>query len=96
MIFIFSNCEKETMKDKDAQLIGIDFRKCASPFCSGYWIEIGQDTLRFLDLPSDSDIGELDVDTQFPIPVKATWKWPEDETLKMAKDLIIMEQLSKK
>jgi len=84
------------MKDKDAQLIGIDFRLCPSPVCGGYWIEIGQDTLRFLNFPSNSDVGDLDSDTVFPIPVEVIWKWPEDETLKMAKDLIIMEQVSKK
>jgi len=96
IIFTLSNCKKETMKDKDAQLIGIDYRKCASPFCGGYWIEIEQDTLRFLDFPSDSDVGELDVNTVFPIPVEVTWKWPTDETLKMAEDLIMVEKISTK
>ena len=96
MTFTFTNCEKETMKDKDAQLIGPDFRRCASPICGGYWIEIDQDTLRFLDFPSDSDIGELEVDSTFPIPVEVKWKWPKDETLLMATDLIVLEKISKK
>jgi len=96
IIFMLSNCEKETMKDKDAQLIGIDFRLCPAPICGGYWVELGQDTLRFLDFPTDSEMGDLEMETAFPIPVEVKWKWPADETLKMAEDLIVVEKISRK
>lgn len=95
-ILLFSKCKKEKFQTDDAKIIGIDFRKCPSPACSGYWIEIKQDTLRFLDFPENSKIEELNMDTYFPIEVTIKWKWADDEVLQIVDDLIVVEQLEKK
>jgi len=59
MMASLTSCDKQSdEKLIDATLTGIDFRRCAHPICGGYWILIDLDTLRFLDFPSDSDIGE--------------------------------------
>lgn len=95
LLFSFANCEKKKTNN-EALVIGIDYRKCAHPFCGGYFIEINQDTLRFLDIPKKSNLGELAFETHFPIPVEVKWILPKDELLKKAADLIEVKEINRK
>lgn len=56
----------------DAMLTGIDMRKCASPYCGGWFLEMDGETLRFLEIPSDTDI-DFNSELEFPIPVEVEW-----------------------
>lgn len=62
----------------DATILGIDYRRCASPYCGGWFIEIGGDTLRFLEVPAQTDI-DLYGNAIFPISVKVRWHQYENE-----------------
>jgi len=60
LICLFT-CQKEqqsTCPDnlESGRIIGYDFRKCAC--CSGYWIEVGNDTLRTFVLPENIEIAD--------------------------------------
>ncbi len=92
--FVLTSCEKSCMNEGDAKLIGIDFRKCASPFCGGWFIEIDGDTLRFFETPAETDI-DFNGDLKFPIPVNVVWKKYENEW-KDIPDLIYVEKISPK
>lgn len=63
---------------EDATIIGVDYRRCASPYCGGWFIEIEGDTLRFLEMPAQTNINFAD-DTIFPIEVKVRWRNYENE-----------------
>ncbi|MEL6843341.1 MAG: hypothetical protein AAFP02_09010 [Bacteroidota bacterium] len=89
-------CEKEALQKDDAVITAVDARKCALPFCGGYWIEIGEATYRFLELPEGVDFGTLDHNSDFPIAVKVKWSRPDDEDLKKAEDLIVLKTISRK
>lgn len=91
LAFTFVNCEKEKLEAPDAQILGIDARRCAAPYCGGYWIQMEQDTLRFLNFPNQSVQDEILLNKEFPIAVAVSWDWPEDETLQLAEDLIIVD-----
>jgi len=95
VLFSFTNCTKKKINN-DALIIGIDYRKCAHPLCGGYFIEINQDTLRFLNIPEKSDLGELEFEKHFPIPVEVKWILPKDKLLKKAADLIEVKELNRK
>jgi len=95
-ILLFTKCKKEEIKTEDAQIVGIDFRRCVHPVCGGYWIEIAQDTLRFFDFPENSNFEVPNTDKEFPIEVAIKWKWADDEDLQLAGDLIIIEYIEKK
>jgi hypothetical protein len=68
-----ASCKKSDLNPATAQLTGIDFRKCASPFCSGWFIEIDGETKRFLEIPNETDI-DFNSELEFPIPVEVEWK----------------------
>ncbi len=90
----FSACIKEKLY-VDGKLIGIDYRKCASPMCGGWFIEIKGDTLRFLEKPEKTDI-DLNGDLKFPIPVKVIYSRYDTPFWKDIKDLIYVKELWKK
>jgi hypothetical protein len=87
-------CDKTSLQSNGAQLIGIDFRKCASPFCGGWFVEIDGQTLRFFETPAETDI-DFSGDLEFPIPVNVVWKKYENEWKDVA-DLIFVEQIKYK
>lgn len=96
-IFIFfllgltaSTCEKTGNRCDTANIIGMDYRKCASPFCGGWYIEIEGDTLRFLEQPAKTDI-EFSGEMAYPVPVKIVWRRYENEW-KDVQDLIFLEE----
>ncbi|MFK7983952.1 MAG: hypothetical protein AB8G86_28505 [Saprospiraceae bacterium] len=65
-------CRKEAQNDcpdnlESGIIIGLDFRKCAC--CSGYWIEIGNDTLRTFTLPENIEIADTNFVDGLSIPV---------------------------
>lgn len=66
-------CKKSSVETQNAQVTGIDMRKCASPYCGGWFIEIGGETKRFLEVPADTDI-DFNAELQFPIPVEVQWE----------------------
>lgn len=91
VLLFVGSCQKEQLTLSDAVLIGIDYRKCASPFCGGWFIEIEDDTLRFFEIPKNTDIN-LDSETVFPQPVNVEWMRYENEW-KDIEDLIKVNAL---
>jgi hypothetical protein len=88
---LVGSCQKEEVTLSDGRLIGIDYRKCASPFCGGWFVEIEDDTLRFFEIPKSTDIN-LDSEAVFPQPVKVEWMRYENEW-KDIEDLIKVNAL---
>lgn len=85
------SCEKQNLKTNSAMLTGTDARRCASPYCGGWFIEINGETKRFLEIPAQTDI-DFNNELVFPIPVEVQWKrydnwWGDVE------DLIKVEKL---
>ena len=65
-----NDCECETdYCSEEGMILDIDPRRCAC--CGGWFIEIGEDTLRALTLP-DEFAQSLDFD-EFPLPVYLEW-----------------------
>lgn len=78
----FSTCDDEDNFDdcycsEEAVIIGIDYRECAC--CGGWFIEIDNDTLRAIDLPTDFQLS-LGVD-EYPLPVYLEWNPMENPCL---------------
>jgi hypothetical protein len=71
-------CHKEDLVSSNGKLIGIDFRKCASPMCGGWFVEIEGDTLRFFETPDKTDL-DLHSEIIFPQSVKIEWMRYEHE-----------------
>lgn len=70
---VLQNCQKENKLCPDdwqeAAIIGQDFRRC---FCCGGWfIDLGQDTVRAFTLPQSF---EIDQDSNFPVTVCLTYE----------------------
>ena len=61
--------KSEDLSSGNAMLTGIDFRKCASPYCGGWFLEMDGETFRFLEVPTDTDI-DFNSELEFPIPVE--------------------------
>lgn len=59
-----SNCPKNL---EEGRIIGYDFRKCGC--CSGYWIEVGNDTLRTFVLPDNIEIADTNLVEGLDIPI---------------------------
>jgi hypothetical protein len=78
----------------DARLTGIDYRKCASPYCGGWFVEIDNDTLRFFETPAETDI-DFNDELQFPIPVEIEWERYDNEW-KDVPGLIRVERIFRK
>lgn len=91
---ILGACQKEDSMSSDGKLIGIDFRKCASPWCGGWFVEIGGDTLRFFETPEKTDIN-LNSEIVFPVSVRIEWMQYENEW-KDLEDLIQVNSLFRK
>ncbi len=87
-------CKDAGLNTGDARLIGIDYRKCASPFCGGWFVEIDGDTLRFFETPAETDI-DFNSELQFPIPVEIEWERYDNEW-KDVPGLIRVEKIFKK
>ena len=95
MIFILfgtmaSTCEIGFQRSDDARIIGIDYRKCASPNCGGWYIEMEGDTMRFLEQPAKTDI-DFSGEMVFPVPVKVVWRRYDNEW-KDVPGLIFLEE----
>jgi hypothetical protein len=87
-------CRKERQYT-NGMIIGIDYRKCASPMCSGWFLEVKNDTLRFLEIPEKTDINFNNGDLKFPIPVKVIYtRYTND--WKDIKDLIFVKEIWKR
>lgn len=83
-------CKKESNNLIHGKITGIDTRKCASPLCGGFYIQINNTTYRCLEVPLNST---LDLsDETFPVNVVVHWK--KDNTSGID-DLIIIEYLKK-
>lgn len=74
-----ANCGFGTLEQlEDATILGVDYRRCASPYCGGWFVEIEGDTLRFLEVPAQTNIN-LNDDTIFPVNAKIRWRHYENE-----------------
>ena len=78
-IFLQACSDDETADEfafctQEATIIGKDFRLCAC--CGGWFIEIGDDTLRASVLPQS--FREQLIPGEYPIPVYLEWNRPEN------------------
>lgn len=77
-IFMFPGCcdapddDAPDFCSEEGVITGIDFRLC--PCCGGWFIEIGNDTLRATVLPEG--FGESLDPSEFPLPVFLEWSVP--------------------
>ena len=70
LLLIISSCSDESGDIMDVGVVtGEDFRRCAC--CGGWFIEIGDERSRFIELPEGND---LDLSAaQLPLEVALTW-----------------------
>jgi hypothetical protein len=68
--FLISGCEKEKYKSTGI-ITGYDYRKCYSPCCGGYLIDIGGNQYHFekADLPDEFKFN----DEKLPLSVELDW-----------------------
>ncbi len=87
---LLTSCKKESIFQSEGEVFGYDYRKCASPCCSGFYIKIATDTFRFQSIPTSSnwDIYQ----EKFPFKVKLNW---EKAPVDCAKDLISVSKIEK-
>ena len=87
---ILTSCKKESIFQSEGEVFGYDYRKCASPCCSGFYIKTANDTFRFQSIPTSSnwDIYQ----EKFPFKVKLNW---EKAPVDCAKDLISVSKIEK-
>ena len=87
---ILTSCKKENIFQSEGEVFGYDYRKCATPCCSGFYIKIAKDTFRFQSIPTSSnwDIYK----EKFPFKVKLNW---ERAPVDCAKDLISVSKMEK-
>lgn len=95
MILFLASCKKDqesicsTGLD-EGRIIGYDFRKCGC--CSGYWIEIGKDTLRSFTLPENIQTEDWDiVSGVIDIPVCLSYK--KATNCQLTDELIDVEEM---
>ena len=97
MMGVFVGCENEEdcpipdceFKEKVAgSILGVDPRFCAC--CGGYFIQIGDETYRFYQEPSCSDLALGVTDYAFPLEVWVDWKADPDACLG---DEILLEKI---
>ncbi len=83
------DCE---FKEKVAgSILGVDPRFCAC--CGGYFIQIGEETYRFYEEPSCSDLALEVTDYAFPLEVWVDWEADPDACLG---DEILLEKIKLK
>jgi hypothetical protein len=95
LILSLENCQKDKngCPDgwQDARIIGQDFRRCAC--CGGWFIDLGQDTVRTFILPDDFKIEAIPPD--LPIEVCLTYE-PETGPCQDFADLIVVDKIRRK
>jgi hypothetical protein len=84
-------CKKETGNLYEGKITGFDYRKCFSPCCGGFFIQIGDSTYRSLDIPENS---QMDLSTEhFPVSVVLEWQKVQNSC---GGDLITISYIRKK
>lgn len=72
LIAFSTGCRKnQDLVPEPGIITGPDYRICTA-CCGGWFIEIGDTTLRFYELPAGSDI-DLG-NSKFPLPVSVVWQ----------------------
>ncbi len=79
-------CRKNDGYESRGTIMGFDYRKCMC--CSGWFVIIEKDTLRFQQLPEGSTLNLTD--TVFPVEVNLDWHFPDPQCMP---DLIIVERM---
>ena len=84
-----TGCNKDNGYQDTGTIIGFDYRKCMC--CSGWFIRIDKDTLRFQQLPEGS---VLNFDNAvYPVEVNLDWHIPDPRCMD---DLIIVTRIELK
>ncbi|MCX6223309.1 MAG: hypothetical protein NTV01_00910 [Bacteroidia bacterium] len=86
---LLTGCRKDHGYQDSGTILGFDYRKCMC--CSGWFIKIEKDTLRFQTLPEGSTINLTDA--KFPVDVYLDWHYPDPQCMK---DLIIVTRMELK
>jgi hypothetical protein len=89
ILALVTGCQKDHGYQNSGSIIGADYRKCMC--CSGWFIKIEKDTLRFQTLPEGSTLNLSDA--KFPIEVFLDWHYPDPQCMK---DLIIVTRIKLK
>jgi hypothetical protein len=77
ILAMLTGCRKDHGYQNSGTIIGADYRKCMC--CGGWFIKIGNDTLRFQNLPEGSNINLTDV--KYPIDVYLDWNYPDPQCM---------------
>ncbi|MBK7337449.1 MAG: hypothetical protein IPJ00_15375 [Saprospirales bacterium] len=94
LFVLFASMASTCETGDTGNIIGMDYRRCASPYCGGYYIEIEGDTMRFLEQPAKTDI-EFTGQMAYPVPVKVVWRKYDNEW-KDVEGLIFLEEAYKR
>jgi hypothetical protein len=87
---MLTSCKRESAFQSEGEVFGYDYRKCATPCCSGFYIKIANDTFRFQTIPPSSD---WDIyKEKFPFKVKLNW---EKAPVNCTKELISVSKIEK-
>ena len=84
-----AGCRKDPCYQDSGTILGFDYRKCRC--CSGWFIKIEKDTLRFQTLPEGSTVNLNDA--KFPVEVYLDWHYPDPQCMK---DMIIVTRMQLK
>jgi len=84
-------CKKDSNSLSQGKIIGYDYRKCASPCCGGFYIQIDNATYRCLEVPDNSQLN-LSEET-LPLNVIVGWKKVETSC---GDDLISIDYMRKR
>lgn len=87
-------CGKEAKNDcpnnlESGSIIGIDFTLC--PCCGGYWIEVGNDTLRAFVLPDNIEIADTSFSNGIDIPICLSYEKSTD--CNVFEELIVIQEM---
>ena len=86
---LLAGCQHEPCFDNSGTILGFDSRKCMC--CSGWFVKINQDTLRFQTLPEGSTFDLSD--PEYPIEVYLDWHYPDPQCMA---DLIVVTRIELK
>jgi hypothetical protein len=91
---IGTGCTKEVPGTwEEAVITGPDYRRCASPYCGGWFFTTKTDSLRFLTLPVENELNNFG--DSFPYPVWIIYRKYEDEWREI-EDLVEIEDIQKR
>ena len=86
IVLLSEGCKEEKEWMNQGSITGYDLRLCAC--CGGFFIEIDNETYRFYELPSNTEVAFTN-ETVFPVEVNIDWH--PDENACLGDEIIVDE-----